>query len=120
MELVGQAQGGVNLLHTLVRIAEHPKRLGGKVVTAHARVVPTEPECLCMMFPRVVERCAFLRKLPARRELTMSELCRPLRMVGLEDEARVVLSLRQARHFVGQLVCCSELAIRAVKPPQAP
>ncbi len=91
--VLGDAKRLVAALHGLLWVAKHPQDNRGKTQTAHARVLSVEQRMGAVLLT-VVERYTLFQMGTGSDKLAKPVQCIAQCSMTLEDERRVVLSLR--------------------------
>ena len=118
-QLLGQGERLVAPLQGLVRIAKKPQGQGRIGEASHPGVMPVE-EGMGAVLLGVVEGNALLQVRAGRGKLSQTEQGRPQRIVGLQEESRVLHALGQAQELLPQLARRLELRPHQIKHPQSP
>src|SRR5262245_44243210 len=99
----GQAKGIMVPLEGLVWIAKHPQGQAQPGQTEYPGVMPIE-EGMGAVLLGIVERQGLLQAFSGLDKLSKQEQSLPLRAVGLEQEGRVLYTLRQTQKPLLQFV----------------
>ena len=119
-EIVGQGEGRVLPLPSLLRVAQQPKHDSADVVRTDTRVMRAVGESRGVMLVGPIQCCALLRMLERCRQLSAQKSARPLAVMRLEAHRRVVHRLTHRQKLVGDVAGLAQLRTRLQAHPQTP
>ena len=117
---LGQGERLAQALQGLVRIAEDPEGQGRTVEATHAGVMPAVEPCVRVVLLGIVERSPLLEVGSGRGKLSAPQQGRPQRVVGFQEERRVVDLLGQAQEPLPQRPRPLVLGAVVIKSPESP
>ncbi len=120
-ELLGQGQRRLDADHRLVGVPEEPEGMRRLHAATHPRVVPAVERGMGAVPLRIIELHPLFQVWPGGSQLAAREQGGPQRVVGLEQQVRVLEALGQAEELLPQRpprLIFSAYPIRMPEPQQ--